>query len=301
MLNRDASVLLIEDDRSVAQVIKAITLDNGFDVHIESDGVAGLNHLRGFPRYDLVMLDWQLPGLDGLSLLKTIKKDPALKHIPVIMETAQDDRQSIQEGIRHGAYHYLTKPLDPVTVLAVLGSAMELVDARHTATKVSTKPPAWTEQVDELRVRFRTLEQARALARALADLCPDPNRAFFGFWELMSNAVEHGNLGINYSQKSALIESEQFQEAIDSRLLDPVLGQRWAHATLKLSDDQIELIVQDEGVGFKWEDYLDISPDRAFSAHGRGIATSRLVTFDFLYYQGNGNTVSALMSVPKQS
>lgn len=301
MKKNRASMLLIEDDRSVAEVIKAITQDHGFDVHVESDGLAGLIHLRGFPNYDLVMLDWQLPGLDGLSLLKTIKKEPALRHLPVIMETAQVDRQSVKQGIQYGAYHYLTKPLDPEMLLAVLDSAMTLVTARQAATKSLTSQPAWTKLVEELCVRFRTLDQARELARVLADLCPEPNRAFFGFWELMSNAVEHGNLGMNYQKKMDLIERGQFETEIESRLLDPVLGQRWAHASLKLSDDQIELIVQDEGDGFKWEDYLNISPERAFFAHGRGIATAHLVTFEFLQYQGNGNTVSALMSLNSQT
>jgi len=62
-------------------------------------------------------------------------------------------------------------------------------------------------------------------------------------------------------------------------------------------DGEIEFIIQDQGDGFDWQNYLDISPERAFDSHGRGIAMACMYSFDKVEYHGNGNMVSAIVSL----
>jgi hypothetical protein len=107
----------------------------------------------------------------------------------------------------------------------------------------------------------------------------------------MLNAVEHGNLAISYTEKSQLIAAEQLSSEVERRLAETSLGQRRARLLLVRSPQTVEFVIQDEGGGFDWQPFLEMAPNRAFDTHGRGIAMSRLMSFDKLEYRGNGNEV----------
>ena len=77
----------------------------------------------------------------------------------------------------------------------------------------------------------------------------------------------------------------------------PEYGQRRVTVNLERSDSTLAITIQDQGDGFAWQDYLEFSEDRAFDPHGRGIAMSRLTSFDSLEYRGNGNTVIISLSL----
>jgi anti-sigma regulatory factor (Ser/Thr protein kinase) len=71
--------------------------------------------------------------------------------------------------------------------------------------------------------------------------------------------------------------------------------------TLSREAGDITLTIQDEGDGFDWRKYLEFDPERAFDPHGRGIAMARMMSFDALDYQGNGNTVVVKIAGPAQA
>lgn len=68
--------------------------------------------------------------------------------------------------------------------------------------------------------------------------------------------------------------------------------------TLAREASGLALTIQDQGAGFDWLKYLDFDPKRAFDTHGRGIATSRMMSFDSLEYRGNDNTVVVKVGKP---
>jgi hypothetical protein len=109
----------------------------------------------------------------------------------------------------------------------------------------------------------------------------------------MLNAVEHGNLAIGYQQKSALIEADRLHSEIESRLASPEFGSRQAEVKVSRADGELVFLISDQGAGFNWQAYLEMSPERAFDTHGRGIAMSRLISFDRLEYRGRGNELVA--------
>lgn len=137
----------------------------------------------------------------------------------------------------------------------------------------------------------RTLSEARELANGLSRFCPAPQRAVLGLHELLINAIEHGNLGISYEEKKQLVVEGRWHEEIERRLIEPAYRNRIVTVALERDSDGVHLTIRDEGNGFAWADYLDISPQRVFDPHGRGIAMSRMVSVDAIEYQGNGNTV----------
>ena len=86
--------------------------------------------------------------------------------------------------------------------------------------------------------------------------------------------------------------SERWDEEVTQRLADPAYSGRYVEVSYRRGPDKVEVTIVDEGDGFDWEKYLEIDPARAFDTHGRGIAMSRMISFDHLEYRGCGNEVA---------
>jgi two-component system OmpR family response regulator len=118
-------VLVIEDDGDMATVIQRLLERDGFAVVVCAKRDEVLARLRRTPSPDAVLMDVQLPDLDGLQLLQKLKAHPQLKLIPVIIVTADAKPQSVMRGLALGADGYVTKPFDHNTLVkgvkAVLG------------------------------------------------------------------------------------------------------------------------------------------------------------------------------------
>jgi anti-sigma regulatory factor (Ser/Thr protein kinase) len=145
--------------------------------------------------------------------------------------------------------------------------------------------------MDKGSFSFRTLEEARSLAALLANACVDPNLVVLGLTELMINAVEHGNLGIGYEEKSRLNALGKWESEIIYRLNQPEYMHKQVTVEFERRENSIIFAILDQGPGFEWRNYLEISPERALDSHGRGIAMANLISFDSIEFRGNGNEV----------
>lgn len=294
-------ILLAEDDPVIAMVISDQLAGEGMTVDCCDNGQAAWQRLQDGPGvYDAVLLDRRMPGMDGIDLLRRIKAEPRLAALPVVMQTASGDEQSILEGLTAGAYYYLTKPVQPDVLLAVVKAALEQsLEQRQMLESVrrAERPLALLQNGC---FRFRELEEGRLLANYLARACPDPERVVQGLQELLINAVEHGNLGISYAEKTLLLRDGTWQDEILRRLHLPAYRDRYVEVSYQRRPGALCFRIQDQGEGFDWSQYLDFSPERAFDLHGRGIAMARQLSFDQLNYEGNGNTVwaSVALEVP---
>ena len=103
-------VLVIEDDPDMCALVTRLVGGAGFQAETASDGPAIVGRLRRAPAPDLVLLDVGLPGISGFDVLQKIKMHPALKHVPVVMLTADAQRESVARGLMSGADGYVTKP-----------------------------------------------------------------------------------------------------------------------------------------------------------------------------------------------
>lgn len=104
------SVLLIEDNHDIAEMIAGLLEERGFSVSFALDGVTGL-YLAMANRYDVIILDLMLPGLDGLTVTRRLRKE---KHnaTPILMLTARDTLEDKLTGLEAGADDYLIKPVE---------------------------------------------------------------------------------------------------------------------------------------------------------------------------------------------
>ena len=145
--------------------------------------------------------------------------------------------------------------------------------------------------------QLRTLPEARMLATALSDFYPQPQRAFLGIFELLINALEHGNLGIGYQEKSKLLLEGRWEDEIKRRLALPEHAEKKVVVKLEHNAREIRLTISDSGEGFDSQHYMEMSAERAFDPNGRGIAMSRMTSFDTIEYQGNGNQLVAVVKI----
>lgn len=105
-----ASVLLIEDNRDIAEMVGAYLEARGYELDYAADGVTGL-HLGVVNDYDAIVLDLMLPGMDGLAVCRKLRDD-ARRDTPLLMLTARDTQQDKISGLDAGADDYLVKPFD---------------------------------------------------------------------------------------------------------------------------------------------------------------------------------------------
>ena len=107
------------------------------------------------------------------------------------------------------------------------------------------------------------------------------------------NALEHGNLGITYEQKSQLLAENRWLEEVQLRSRLTENHDKWVTVVFERQSEDLSFHIIDQGKGFDWQKYTQIETERETHFHGRGIAMAGLLTFDKIDYQGCGNAVKA--------
>ena len=125
------SVLIVEDDRNIAELLQLYLEKEGYAVTIAGDGGAGLTKFRAI-KPDLVLLDVMMPVMDGWSVCRAIRAE---SQVPVIMLTAKGETDDKVTGLKNGADDYITKPFEMKEVLA----RIEAVLRRSSGTVTETK------------------------------------------------------------------------------------------------------------------------------------------------------------------
>ncbi len=295
-----ARVLVVDDEGFYLKLIEKYLAPAGFEVVVAEGSARAWELLKQQPHgaFDAVLLDRNMPGEDGMQFLGRIKSDPALRDLPVIIQTGLAEPQQVAEGIARGAYYYLAKPFSRDVLCSLVSAAVcDCRNQRDLQARLSRQAHG-NAMLQLAEFRCRTPEEVSALAAHLALFFPDPQRVVTGISEFLLNAVEHGNLELSYEDKSALLREGVWHAEIGRRLSLPQFARRQVRVILENRPDRVTLTVIDEGAGFDWQGYLDFDPARAFHLHGRGIAMSRLMCFDYTEYSGCGNEV--LLTVMRQ-
>lgn len=126
-LKTDIKILIVDDFSTMRRIIKNLLRDLGFNNTFEADdGNTALPMLKNGD-YDFVVTDWNMPGMQGIDLLKEIRKDQALCHIPVLMVTAEAKREQIIEAAQSGVNGYIIKPFTAATLKEKLEKIFERI------------------------------------------------------------------------------------------------------------------------------------------------------------------------------
>jgi DNA-binding response OmpR family regulator len=116
---RPALVVVADDDRDIVALVRAILSKAGFDVVEASDGVEALDLVRA-RRPQLAVLDISMPKLDGLAVLRSVREDPELADLPVILLSARAQEADVRDGYAQGASKYVRKPFSPRELVGVV-------------------------------------------------------------------------------------------------------------------------------------------------------------------------------------
>lgn len=163
--------MVVEDDPQAARLVQKLLRADGFTVTVVDDGPAALTRVAESPP-DLVLLDWMLPSLPGISVCEQLKGNSSTRLIPVVMLTGLDARDRRLTGINAGADDFITKPFDNDELRARVRSLVRLkqyTDELESAESVITSLALTVEARDEGTVGHcqRLAHFATALGRAL--------------------------------------------------------------------------------------------------------------------------------------
>ena len=213
-------ILLVEDDPTIRAMTQLSLQRDGFAVDTAADGAAGLAQFRSrLP--DLVLLDVMLPGMDGVSVCRTIRQDSV---VPIVMLTARTDPIDVVLGLEAGADDYVTKPFEPSILAARLRAVLRRV-ARHDASPV-------------LRIRELVIDRDGMEVQVAGEpvsLTPTEYR-------LLLELAEHR--GVVCSRERLLEEVWGYVWAGDTRLVDMHVRR----LRVKIGADMIETV---RGAGYK--------------------------------------------------
>ncbi|GAA4410342.1 response regulator [Advenella faeciporci] len=131
-MNKDIRILIVDDFPTMRRIVKNLLKDLGFEsVDEAEDGAQALGKLRnGVSGYDLVVSDWNMPVMDGLTMLQEIRADEKLKQIAVLMVTAEAKSENIVSAAKAGADGYVVKPFTAATLEENLNKVFEKAKRR---------------------------------------------------------------------------------------------------------------------------------------------------------------------------
>ncbi len=128
-MNKNMKILIVDDFSTMRRIIKNLLRDLGFNDTTEADdGLTALPLLKT-GKFDFLVTDWNMPGMDGLTLLQTVRADENLSSLPVLMVTAEAKREQIIVAAQAGVNGYVVKPFTAITLKEKIEKIFERLDA----------------------------------------------------------------------------------------------------------------------------------------------------------------------------
>ena len=124
-MDKNIKILIVDDFSTMRRIIKNLLRDLGFNNTREADDGATALPMLEAGDFDFVVTDWNMPIMQGIDLLKAIRKSPKLKAMPVLMVTAEAKREQIIEAAKAGVNGYIVKPFTAATLKAKLDKIFE--------------------------------------------------------------------------------------------------------------------------------------------------------------------------------
>jgi two-component system chemotaxis response regulator CheY len=125
MADKNLKFLVVDDFSTMRRIVRNLLKELGYtNVDEAEDGIAALQKLKG-SNFQFVVTDWNMPNMTGIELLKAIRADPTLKHLPVLMITAEAKKENIIMAAQSGASGYIVKPFTAGTMEEKMGKIFE--------------------------------------------------------------------------------------------------------------------------------------------------------------------------------
>ncbi len=270
-----AQILLVEDERVTRHRIQKMLEDAGYDVTPVVNGTEALSHLDK-EQFDLVLLDIWMPEMSGLDVLNELRSGAARPKVVVM--TADDTPQTLIDAVRHEAYQYLAKPVEPEDLLAVVEKAVQTTETPPPIRVLSAKPH-WVELA--VPCERDAVERIQSfLSRLDADLETSVREAIGRvFREMLLNAIEWG--GKLDPTREVRVTYLRAKKMILYRIADPGEGFRFEdldHAAISNPEDN--------PVG-----HMEARMSKGIRPGGFGILMSQSLADELLYNEARNEVV----------
>jgi DNA-binding response OmpR family regulator len=233
--------LVIEDNRDIAHLLELHLRDLSHEVHLAFDGTSGLARAQG-GRYDIIILDLMLPGLDGLELCRRLRATS--DHTPILMLTARSSEIDRVLGLELGADDYLTKPFSIQELLARVKAILRRIELAHSELAQPDGAPIRTDTLEidperrNVRVRGNSVELTAREFDLLVHFARYPGRVYSRA-QLLDQVWGYGYEGYEHTVNSHI-----------NRL----------RAKIERDPAHPELIRTVWGVGYQFNDISDSGP-----------------------------------------
>lgn len=128
-MDKDMKILIVDDFSTMRRIVKNLLRDLGFTNTSEADdGLTALPMLQT-GKFDFLVTDWNMPGMQGIDLLKAVRADPNLSSLPVLMVTAESKKEQIIEAAQAGVNGYVVKPFTAATLKEKIDKIFERIEA----------------------------------------------------------------------------------------------------------------------------------------------------------------------------
>jgi anti-sigma regulatory factor (Ser/Thr protein kinase) len=214
------------------------------------------------------------------------------------MQTAADTDEEIIQGVDAGVYWYITKPFSAKVLSTIVKSAIRMHKKHRKMAELTDffvqrrkKLKSGMESLRTCEFEFQTMAQAKDVANAVSICFPKARDMVGPCTELLINAVEHGNLGITFEEKSNLILDGMWEDEIEYRQNLSENKNKKVRVRIEKDWKSIIMKVTDDGKGFDPEPFMTLKPERAHKVNGRGIYLASL-EFDKIKHNDIGNEVT---------
>jgi anti-sigma regulatory factor (Ser/Thr protein kinase)/FixJ family two-component response regulator len=294
MARTSYSVAIVGDDGDDLESSYRALEEAGYEVAL-TDDVESTLALAYSQQVSADVLVPRIPA-DTNSILRVLQKfqeQPSNHRAYSIIQTRETDGTIRKKLMGAGAFYCFTMPMRSQTLCRTIRAA--LLDATYAATiqQYVESRKGVAGRIMSGVFEFTTHSEGRNLATMLAMNFPEPERVATGIWELFCNAVEHGNLEIDFNLKGELLERGEWEKEIESRHELTRFAERVVRVDFCVNEKNVTLHVEDQGPGFDFKKFLDTDQMDFDRPNGRGILIAQQMSFDHLEYLGRGNEVKA--------
>jgi CheY-like chemotaxis protein/anti-sigma regulatory factor (Ser/Thr protein kinase) len=280
----------VDDQEALRSLLARLLEREGFDAVQAENGARAVEMYRSESPL-VVVSDIMMPRMDGLTLLNEIRRID--RNATVILMTGQGNEDVLLKALRGGATNFFKKPFN---VRELIDEIRKVVEFRLEAARSSLFSPLLVEETKRFvmpRADSPFFPIINQITLQLPCLLPQEDilNLKIGIEEVITNAIEHGNLGISFKEKSKAIQEGRLAELIADRGRESDAAGRAVGITSRLSPRLFEITIRDDGKGFDWRTLPAVEPETLLAFNGRGIFLTKIY-FDEVTYNDAGNEVT---------
>jgi DNA-binding response OmpR family regulator len=283
-------ILIADDQDALRTLLSRMLAREGFEPIEAKDGENAIELYKSL-KPPVVVSDIMMPRMDGLTLLREIKSiDPGAV---VILMTGHGNEEILLKALQGGASNFFKKPFN---VRVLIREIHKIFNYKVEAVRSYLFSPFLLEETKSFALTtgnapyFPVVNQITLqLPCLLADA--EILNLKIGIEEMITNAIEHGNLGISFTEKSAAVEEGRFGELLEERLARGSNASKRVFISSHLTGEFFRISIRDEGDGFDWRNLPALLPENLLAYNGRGIFLTKIY-YTEVTYNDRGNEVT---------